>query len=399
MSFPACKHRRRAAPPENVFRWLASEPYRILFALGTLWSIIGVMLWPLFYHGLLRGYPLFPHTRLMIEGFGGAFVLGFLGTAGPRMASAPKLTPLELCWLTGLHSAACVLHLMGKHPAGDVLFTAVLLSLVASLFVRVFRFRKEALPPQLLLGFSGLFCGIAGAGILAISGGSAPDPLMYRLASLLLYQGLLLPPVLGIGSFVFPRILGGDFGESATAAETRKKRWRSMVSAVLLCSSFVLEAYGFPLAGGLLRAAVCAFYLLLEVGWAAKPGQGSLAAGLRWALVIGLAGIVLAAFAGPGARVSVNHLLYIAGFGLLMLIVGSRVLFGHSGGLAMFSERSWTARSIIWLALLAAATRAVPALVPALAVSHHNYAAITWAVLASIWLFWHRRRFLQREEK
>ena len=106
-AFPACKHKKHKAngPRRHGPRWLASEPYRVFFFSGALWSLIGVSLWPLFYAQKLGFYPNFVHARLMIEAFGGAFVVGFLGTAGPRMATAPKLTPLELFWLFGLHLA------------------------------------------------------------------------------------------------------------------------------------------------------------------------------------------------------------------------------------------------------------------------------------------------------
>ena len=73
-------------------------------------------------------------------------------------------------------------------------------------------------------------------------------------------------------------------------------------------------------------------------------------------------------------------------------------MFGHSGQLAAFAKRSWTARIIVGLAVLAATTRAVPALAPKVTISHHQYAAITWAGLAFIWLVWHQRRFIEREK-
>ena len=91
-TFPACKHRKHKArgPRKDGLRWLAAEPYRLFFASGALWSIVGVSLWPLFHAQLLSFYPNLVHARLMIEAFGGAFVVGFLGTAGPRMATAPS---------------------------------------------------------------------------------------------------------------------------------------------------------------------------------------------------------------------------------------------------------------------------------------------------------------------
>lgn len=396
--FPACKHKKHKAkgPRKDGLRWLAAEPYRLFFASGALWSIIGVSLWPLFYAQQLGFYPNFVHARLMIEAFGGAFVVGFLGTAGPRMATAPKLTPLELFWLFALHQASAVSHLRLQHSWGDGFFVALLGSLLLCLVIRVVKFRKEAPPPQMLLALTGLACGIAGASML-LSSATMMDLQRLRLANLLLYQGLLLPPVLGIGSFVFPRMLGGDFGDPKSAAQSRAKLLRSIIAAVLLVGSFFLEATGQVALGYALRAIVSAGYLLIEVTWKTQQA-GSLTTGLFWALALGWLGIVLAPFHYV-QHVSIEHLLYIGGFGMLMLVVGSRVLFGHSGDLEGFFVKSKWVRFLVFLGVLAATTRATPAWMPSTTVSHHIYASITWALLALFWLLWHRRRFVKRDEE
>lgn len=396
--FPVCKHKKHKArgPRKHGLRWLAAEPYRVFFASGAVWSIIGVSLWPLFYAQMIGFYPNFVHARIMIEAFGGAFVVGFLGTAGPRMATAPKLTPPELLWLFALHQACGISHLTLHLAWGDAFFVALLLSLMLCLVIRVIRFRKEAPPPQMLLALTALACGIAGAA-MQLSPATWMDPQRLRLANLLLYQGLLLPPVLGIGSFVFPRMLGGEFGDPKTAAQSRAKLIRSIIAAALLVSSFFLEAFGMVTLGYAVRAIVAAGYLLIEVTWKTQQ-SGSLTTGLFWALIIGWLGIVLAPF-HYAQHVSIEHLLYIGGFGMLMLIVGSRVLFGHSGDLEGFFVKSKRVRFLIFLGVLAATTRATPAWVPSTTVSHHIYAAITWALLALFWLLWHRRRFVKRDEE
>jgi len=393
--FPACKHKKHKskATRKDGLYWLAAEPYRVFFASGVVWSIIGVSLWPLFYAQKLGFYPNFVHARLMIEAFGGAFVVGFLGTAGPRMATAPKLTPLELLWLFALHQASAVSHLRLQHVWGDGFFIALLASLLLCLVIRVVKFRKEAPPPQMLLALTGLVCGITGAALQMMPS----DPERFRLANLLLYQGLLLPPVLGIGSFVFPRMLGGDFGEPKTAAQSKTKLIRAVTAAILLVGSFLLEAYGQVAFGYALRGIVAAGYLLVEVSWKTQQA-GSLTTGLFWALGLGLLGISLSPFFYV-QHVSIEHLLYIGGFGLLILIVASRVLFGHSGDLDGFFVKSKWVRFLVFLAVLTATTRATPAWVPSTTVSHHIYAAWTWGVLALLWLIWHRRRFVKRDEE
>ena len=81
--FPACRHARQRKARAPIFAWLASEPYRLFFLSGILFSIAGVLMWPMLYHGMLDFYPGTSHARVMVQGFCGAFVVGFLGTAGP----------------------------------------------------------------------------------------------------------------------------------------------------------------------------------------------------------------------------------------------------------------------------------------------------------------------------
>ncbi len=397
MSFPVCQHRKRTrATAAGTLRWLAAEPFRVFFFSGAVWSIIGVSLWPLFHAGQLAFYPSLVHARIMIEAFGGAFIIGFLGTAGPRMAGAPKLTPVELLLLFGLHSANGVCHLLVRVTAGEACFLALLVTLLVCLVARVIRFHKETPPPQMLLALAGVLCGIAGAALWLVPDLASSLPL-YRFAGLLLNQGFLLLPVLGIGSFIFPRILGGEFGDPASASERRWKLIRAASAAVVVIASFVIEAWMSPLAGSVLRAAVASIYLVVEVRWRGGA-RGSLAAGLLWALGLGLLGLVLAGF--DGARhVAAAHLLYIGGFGLLMLVVASRVLFGHSGELDGFARRSWFVRVLIALVVTAALTRASTGWFPAITISHHYYASSLWALVAALWLGWHRHRFVKREEE
>lgn len=395
--FPACKHKRHRAPssqPQGL-QWLASEPYRLFFFSGAVWSIIGVSLWPLFYSQHLGFYPSLVHARLMIEAFGGAFVVGFLGTAGPRMATAPKLTPLELIWLFGLHQAGAMCHLSLQQWWGDALFVLLLASLLLCLLVRVIRFRKVAPPPQMLLAMTGLACGIAGATMMLFpSTWLAASRL--RLANLFLYQGLLLPPVLGIGSFVFPRMLGGEFGEPKTTKEGVAMLKRAISASILLVASFFMEATGHISSAFALRTFVAVGYLLAEVSWGRKQ-SGSLTSGMLWSLALGTLGLMLTPM-NYAQHISIEHLLYIGGFGLLMFVVGSRVLFGHSGNLEGFFTRSKWVRFLVFLAVLAATTRATPAWFPSTTISHHIYAAWTWGMLSLLWLLWHRTRFRKRDE-
>jgi uncharacterized protein involved in response to NO len=382
----------------SIWARLGAEPYRLFFPAGIAWSIAGVSLWPLFYAGKLSWYPGIAHARLMIEVFGGAFVTGFLGTAGPRMAGAPRLTLPELLALFALNTAAGFLHLKLMAREGDLCFAAMLILLLGCLVARLIGCRRENPPPQMILVLTGLLSGIT-AVFLWRSLDWMTDPENQRLANLLLYQGLLLPPVLGVGSFIFPRILGGDFGVPVSKRDTRTRLLRAAAAASLIVAGFFVEAYSSVVAGGLLRCIVVVAYLIAEVGLKPRnPGvHGSLATGLYWAAAMSIAGLTAAAFWND-RRVALDHLLFIGGFGLLILVVASRVVFGHSGDLASFARRSWTARTLVFLALLAAATRSSADFYPDIIVSHYKYAAWTWIFAAALWLSWNAKRFLRSGE-
>jgi uncharacterized protein involved in response to NO len=392
MSFPACRHaKRKTQPAVQSLVWLGSEPYRLFFFSGILFSIAGVAMWPLFFYGHFPFYPAVSHARVMIEAFGGAFVVGFLGTAGPRMLSAPRLKPWELAAFFLLHLANGLCHLRGLTTWGDVLFLALLGGFALSLGTRVIFFRKEWPPPAMLLAATGLACGIAGT-ILWLNPAWVARPELQRLAGLLLYQGLLLGPVMGVGIFLFPRLLGGGFGEDATFR-------RMALAAVALPASFAVEVWVNPAAGQILRAAALVF-ALAHVRWrrgkdAASPG--TLANALRfWCLPLALIGLVAPVFS-PLQHIALDHLLFVSGFGLLCLIAGSRVLFGHSGSLELFAKRSWIARGIVFATVLAALTRASANFMPKIMISHYEYAAWSWAAGAALWTLWHARRFFKKD--
>lgn len=401
MSFPHCKHaKRKKRSFATPLLWLGSEPYRLFFLSGILFSIAGVLMWPLFYHGKLAFYPGINHAHVMIQAFGGGFVFGFLGTAGPRILTAPRLKPWELIPLFTLHVAGGVCHLRGLTAWGDGLFLSALAAFILALAARLIFFRKDLPPPPLLLAGTGLLCGLAGMLLWCFPSWMA-TPELYRLAGLLLYQGFLLGPVMGVGIFLFPRLLGNAFGEPEPGEETRKS-WRNMIVAALaLVASFPVEIWVNPSAGLLLRVAAFVFAIshVRWIGKAGSPKVGTLANALRiWCIPLAAAGLIAPVFFAV-QRIALLHLLYVGGFGLVCLIAASRVLFGHSGSVERFANRSWIARAIVFAAVLGAATRASADFLPRVVISHYQYAAWSWAAACVIWALWHARRFFKKDEE
>lgn len=400
MSFPRCKHAKKRRSFATPLLWLGSEPFRLFFLTGILFGIAGVMMWPLFYQGKLAFYPGINHAHLMIQSFGVAFVIGFLGTAGPRILTAPRIKPWELVPLFGLHVASGICHLRGLTTWGDGLFLATLAAFILALAARVIFFRKDRPPPPLLLAATGLLCGLVGT-VMWNFPTLMPTVALYQLANLLVYQGLLLGPVMGVGIFLFPRLLGNDFGEPEPGAPTRRS-WRNMaIAAAALVASFPLEVWGNPNAGLLLRTAAFIF-AISHVRWIGKKGSpkvGTLANALRFfcipLTIIGLVGPVFLI----EKRIALEHLLFIGGFGLVILIAASRVLFGHSGSVERFANRSWIARGIVFATVVAALTRTSADFLPRVTITHYQYAAWSWFAAAALWALWHAPRFFKKDEE
>lgn len=377
---------------KRMCQMVLQEPYRVFFPLGVLAGIWGVMMWPMMYAGWLRFYPGEPggaHAHLMIEGFMGAFVLGFLGTAFPRLTGNRPWFAAEFLALLLLWSITVTSHATGHVTAGDAAFSMMLAVLLTGLAGRWIFGHRDTPPPGFVLVFAGILGAAVAAGYLSCNPGSAME--FRQFARLWLFQGFLLLPLMGIGPYVLPRFFGANSEHSFADSPTPPSGWwRRAVSAIiaglLVVASFALEVGGPPMAGHLLRAVVIFAWFALEIPILRRlklpstPGNVA-----RWALVGLVAGCICAAI-WPLARVGSLHLFFVSGLGMITLAVGTRVILGHSGRHDLLEGKSVWLRWMAGLIILAATTRMSADFLPGVRVSHHIYAAWTWAIAAVIWL-------------
>jgi uncharacterized protein involved in response to NO len=335
----------------------------------------------------------------MVCGFLGAFVAGFLATAAPRLSGTRRWSAAESAGLLGVWLVMVWCHGRGVVRAGDLAFAVWVVVLLGGLGWRVLR-RCDVPPP----GFVLVGVALAGAGVaaLVLAEGWHGSPAGWRLARLGLFQGFVLLPLMGIGPYLLPRFFGEPSLHAFAESVAPPPGWWPRAGAAGLfgagvIATFVIEAFDWPLAGQLARAA-------LVLGWFARetplfrrtrlattPGNA-----VRWAVgscVVGLA----AAGVWPLARVGSLHLLFASGFGLAALAVGTRVVLGHAGRHDLLGGRLRWLRWVIGLAILAAATRMTSDFIPQVRVSHHVYAAWCWVALAVVWLA-ALARFLGRDE-
>jgi uncharacterized protein involved in response to NO len=380
---------------------LAREPFRIFFPAAVLAGVLGAALWPLYFTHLTQFYPGTSHPRIMAFGFFGGFIIGFLGTAMPRMLSANPLRLREAFPLLFVHLAMVGAFLAGNIVLGDILCLA-LLGLFAICMMPRARHRKDNPPPGFVL--VGLTFASAATGVLLaiIEYYSELDLFWIALERLLCYQAFVLLPILGIGPFLLPRFFGlpnpHDFPETLTpTAPWLRKAALAFTAGALILASFLIEAAGSFRTAYALRFATTLIYFLIEMPFHRAPG-GSNALGAS--ILISLAGILagfLAVCLFPAYRVALLHLTLIGGFAVITFTVATRVLFGHSGNLPLLRGRNRWLLIAVGMMLFGMATRISGDFWPKILPSHYIYGALLWIAGVSIWSYYALPKILTRD--
>jgi len=253
------------------------------------------------------------------------------------------------------------------------------------------------------LGRAGLLGGLVAAACLAWDHGRWLGLEGVTWAKLWLFQGLVVLPVMGVGPYLLPRFFGQPSSHSFDDSPTPPPGWWPRVGSAIfwglhLVASFALEVKGYPQLGQILRAAVIGVWFALETPVFKKSTAPSTAASLvRFAVILFATGWLMAAFL-PQARIGSLHLAFIGGFGLLVATASMRVILGHAGRHDLVTGKRVWLRWFAVLVVLAATTRVSADLIEKVRVSHHIYAAWTWAAAVLLW-FWMLGRFLFPDEE
>jgi uncharacterized protein involved in response to NO len=367
----------------------SAEPFRIFFPTGLFLGMIGVALWPLFVWHAIEFYPAQAHVRLMIEGLMGSFIIGFLGTAGPRLLDATPLIAAETSALLGLQMASAFLHLAQRQTAGDIVFLVLLLFFVGMMARRA-RTRHDLPPPQFVLVLFGLVNAIAGIFLITVAKSLTNGLFANQLGSLMLNEGFVLFPILGVGAFFFPKLLGGAKPEPSdlqiAAALWLKRAAIAALTAVVIWSSFVFEALGWMRTAALLRGTTTLTYFIVQGHLLERPsGPPFLAQCFRLGALLLVAGLFLPV-ALPGYRLANLHLTFIGGFSIILFTVSTRVIIGHAGQSHLFRKRLRFLIGALALLIIAMVARVGADFVPPARNSHLVYAALIWLLAATVWL-------------
>jgi uncharacterized protein involved in response to NO len=371
------------------------EPYRIFFPLGIAIGVAGVAIWPLYYFSITSGYSGRAHAFIQIEGFIYSFVAGFLLTAVPRFTRTEAPGRAIQLALAALILASAVAFDLLSERVGHLVFLAVHTLLVA-LLVRRFVRRKSPPPETFALVGTGLLAGGVGAVVNAGIAWQLFSPSLETLGKRLLTEGMVLSLALGVGGFLGPRLLGfaqlPDFQQigfpQQAPARSRLPRNRHVVffAAGLGILASVIAEYGFEWPGmALLRAVVASAVIGGTIRPWRFPATRTTLAWCVWTAVLLLAvGLWVAALV-PTYRVDALHIVFLGGFTLLILAVGTRVALSHGGHSLAAEKRSWVLRFGASMVLIGMLARIGAPFAPGTYFQHLAIAAILWITGLCAW--------------
>jgi uncharacterized protein involved in response to NO len=353
------------------------DPYRLFFPLGVLLGLAGVSIWPLYYFGVTATYSGRAHALVQTSGFLYSFIAGFLLTAIPRFTGTEAPTRVVQYLLAAALIVAAAASELQAFAVGTAAFAAahaMLLTLVVRRFLR----RRQNPPPTFVLIGLGLLGGALGTILGCLVAWEWIPAAWDLLGKRLVTEGMIMLLVLGVGGFLGPKLLGT--GESARRADVL---WAFAGSAILL--SLVAE-YGFELTWmSFFRAAVVTAVIFRTLHPWRRP---VIRTTLSWCIWVAhwmiVASVWLVAVA-PRYRADFLHVLFIGGFSLLILAVGTRVTLSHGGHDLAHERRSWPLRIGLTMGLTAMLARIGAPFAAVSYFEHLAFAGVIWMAGMICW--------------
>ncbi|MEK6704854.1 MAG: NnrS family protein [Bdellovibrionota bacterium] len=364
------------------------QPYQIFFPLGLVYSIWGALVWPWFVLQYGSSYPVSLHSGLMISGFLLNFATGFLLTAIPRFTGTVAARPSEIVTAFLINLCPFMVVLPALAAVAPVIFhlAAVLtLSFLVVFFARRVLTSTMKVPDNFIFVGAGIGFGLfGGAMLLAYDVGLLPAAVLWP-ASTLLNQATMLFLILGIGGRLVRALLGWgppvvQFGEQKGSAMAV-----SFILCTLLIAGFFVEFFWSIPFGRVIKA--------IAVSWLAVTSwkiyrfpriKGQLARWLwvaTWGLVVGLWTHALL----PSFGMHAFHIVFVSGFGLMTLMIASRVTLAHGGYDLIIEHKSKVILATGILVIVAAFTRVTAPLVAAMYMRHLMYAGLVWVLAVLVW--------------
>ena len=343
------------------------EPYRLLFPLGALLGIAGVLPWLLFGLGVSHRYDPVFHSLTLVQGFLACYVLGFLFTFVPRRTGTPAPGVGQMLLALTLPVALTLAAWLGQLALSQALWVALLLMLVGFVVRRALAPHPQKQVPG---GFAwlpvALLMGLVGSLLTAAPGALAGrHPWLHLMGQGLLTQGMLTGLVLGVGTLLLPVLL---YGHAPSLKDDHLKGFSGALhlgAALLFVASFWVEAQRSTVLGYGLRALLCLGLLLGPMGLWRRPTEPGVHRRFVWlaAWLLPLGYGLVALF--PQHRVAGQHVVFIGGLALVTLAISTHVVLAHGNYGRLLRASPWTVGGFGALCLLALVARGLASLDPA----------------------------------
>lgn len=352
---------------------LVKNPYRPFFLIGTAGLMSGLAVW--IFYGLYSQthYPGKMHAHYMIGIFLLSFVIGFLMTTIPSMTRAPgssykefifQLVPMLIASVLGLFDTLEIYFFLSLGVS-----LVVLLRFCASRIISAPHMIPDVFPMVIISILSGL------AGILFFIFGQ------YEIGGKLFYLNMILGLCVGVGAKLIPMILRLGCSHQYKTNEM----W--FIGSALTASCFI-EVYGKESYGSFLR-----FIILILVFF--RYWHGSRPSGFNSSVAIGVRVAALSIVLGTFGlwffsdyRLEALHLLYISGFGLLTIMIASRIILAHGNYDLSLEFQNWFLKIPIGLILLAAIVRISAVFIEGSFERHLAYASLSFLLGGVLWAFY-----------
>ncbi len=378
------------------FHAALEEPYRIFFPLGIFWGAVGITHWLFYALHWIPAYSMQLHSAIQMQAYMGCFIVGFLLTAMPRFASAQPPSRFEFSAFFFLVNAAPYFYLRQDWASARLCFTAWLLMLAFFAGRRFLSKKKsDVLPPIEFVWIpAALLNGLAG--VILMTGAEIHyfPSMAQRVGKLLAEQGFLLNIVLGVGSFLGPRLMG-TFQPSFQAIKDikirRQKRnaalFLQLAAAACLCVTFYWEGVGNFFPAYFLRAFVIGLIYFRSKTLVLKPlVQDPYAQWLWlsfWMVFLGYAGLPFF----PAYRSAFLHVVFLGGYAVMTFAVATMVIFSHGGESAGLQKKHWQFPVMGIFLGSALFLRVTAVYFPSSFFHLLAGASIAWLLTAILWLF------------
>lgn len=368
---------------------LRDHPYRLFFPLGILFGVVGVGEWFLWSVGRTSAAVSFLHAALQAQGFLACFVVGFLMTAFPRFAGAAPAALWEVFAAALAAVAFLGLSLAGQWAAAEGSFLAMIAVLLVFAARRMPARTKPLPAPFLLMGF-GFLHALLGPSLILASGFGAENPALLGVGRQMVQLGFLLCMVMAVSAQLTPFLLGHPGVERPDRAAPAKAGPLAVAihgaAGVAIVASFFVDAAHLQ-AGALIRAVTVSAHLLFFAGIARRPAKTTATALFFWiSLWMIPVGLWMAALLS--LRVAALHVVFIAGFSLMIFAFGQLIVLSHTGHAALLNGRLVPLKIVGAAALLAATARVSADFFPAVYVGLIRSASVLWVLAAALWLGW-----------